>query len=147
MPSFEDFWSTYIHCDTDYHELSIEADKWRILGQTMLLHKPGFHCSKEVPIESRIHDQYEDLRDLIPNGININEGLTDGWYSMRWYPDAENGDVDSGNEDDSAPFDITDCRAVFGDESNPIDDNLHQQLDLEDPEEEDKEENLNANLM
>jgi hypothetical protein len=59
---------------------------------------------------------------------------------VRRDPDAEDGNVDGGDEDEGAPFDVADGTPVFGDESNPVDDDLHEQLDLEDPEGQDEEE-------
>lgn len=60
---------------------------------------------------------------------------------MCWYPDDENGDIDGGDESDGAPFQSSDRAAMFGDESDSVDDDLHQQLDLEYPKEENKEKN------
>ena len=50
-------------------------------------------------------------------------------------PNNENGNVDSGNDNNGSPFDIADCAATFGDKGYTVDDDLHQQLDLEDPKE------------
>lgn len=58
---------------------------------------------------------------------------------MRWNPDAEDGDVDRRDDDDGSPFDVPDSFAMFSDERDTVDDDLHEQLNLEHPEEEDEE--------
>lgn len=63
---------------------------------------------------------------------------------MCRYPNAENRNIDRGDDDNSAPFDIAYSLAVLSDQSNAIDDDLHEQLYLEDPEEENEEEDLNT---
>lgn len=58
---------------------------------------------------------------------------------MRRNPYTEDGDVYGSDDNNSAPFQRPDCTAVFCDERNTVDDDLHEQLDLEDPEEQDEE--------
>jgi len=57
---------------------------------------------------------------------------------VRWDPDTEDGDVDTGDEDYCSPFEVTDGTPVFCDEGNAVDDDLHEQLDLPHPEEQDE---------
>lgn len=59
---------------------------------------------------------------------------------MCWYPDNENSDVDAGDDNNSAPFHHANRTTMFCNQSNPVDYNLHQKLDLEDPEKEDEKE-------
>ncbi len=65
---------------------------------------------------------------------------------MRWNPNAEDGDVDCRDDDECTPFDVADGISMFGNECNTIDDDLHEQLDLEHPEEEDEEQDRDAIL-
>ena len=105
----------------------------------MLLHKPDLHGPQEVPIQSRVHEQDQDFRNLVPDVIDIDEYLANRRYCVCRDPDTEDSDVDSGDDDYGAPFDIADCAAVFSNKGDTIDDDLHKELDLEDPEEEDEE--------
>lgn len=61
--------------------------------------------------------------------------------SMRWDPNNKNGNVHKSDENGRAPFQLEDCRSMFSDYRNSVDDNLHKQLDLEHPEEQNEEEN------
>jgi hypothetical protein len=63
---------------------------------------------------------------------------------MSGDPDAEYGNVDGGDQDDSAPFEPLDRTAMLSDERDSVDDDLHQQLDLEDPEEQNEEQDWYA---
>jgi hypothetical protein len=110
----------------------------------MLSHKPVLHRPQKVPVQSRIHEQNQHLLYLIPDVVNIDKRLVDRWNDMRRDPDTEYGNVDSGNEGSGAPFYVANCAAVLGDQSDTVDDDLHEELDLEDPKEEDEEENRNA---
>jgi len=65
---------------------------------------------------------------------------------MRGDPDAEDGNVDSSNEGSGSPFYVTNCATVLGDQSDTVNDDLHEQLELEDPEEEDGEEDRNTTM-
>jgi hypothetical protein len=58
---------------------------------------------------------------------------------MRWDPDTEDGDIDGGNDDHCSPFEVADGASVFRNEGNAVDDDLHEELDLPDPEEQNRE--------
>ena len=60
-------------------------------------------------------------------------------------PYTEYGDVDACYHGRGAPFQFTNSVLAFCDYSYPVDDNLHEQLDLEDPKEEEKEEDRYPN--
>lgn len=66
---------------------------------------------------------------------------------MRWNPDNKDSDVNCGNSRGSSPFQTLHCTAVLSNDSNPVDNHLHEELDLKDPEEQDKEENKYAAFM
>jgi hypothetical protein len=66
---------------------------------------------------------------------------------MCWDPDDENGDVNAGDENDGAPFEISDGFAMFGNESDTVDDNLHEQLNLKHPKEENEEQHWYATRL
>ena len=63
---------------------------------------------------------------------------------MGWYPDTKDGNVDHGDEHSGTPFHPPDCLWTLCDDSNSVDDDLHQELDLKDPEEENEEEHWNT---
>lgn len=101
----------------------------------MLLNQPILDSFQEKPVQVGINKQDQDLRDLVPDVVDVNENLAGGWGHVRGNPDNEDSNVDKGNGDDSAPFDFLDCGPVLSNECDSVDDDLHQHLDLEDPEE------------
>lgn len=54
---------------------------------------------------------------------------------MSWNPDIEDGNIDGGNDTSSDPLDLDNGILVLGYHVDPVDDDLHQTLDFEDPEE------------
>lgn len=54
--------------------------------------------------------------------------------------DAKNGNIDESDDDSGAPFELLNGRSVFGNDGDSVDDDLHKQLNLEYPEEQDEEE-------
>ena len=132
--------ATYVHGDGDDHELSIEGHERLVLCETDLVNKPDLDDAQEVPVKGSVDDENEDLGDLVPHFVDLDEGVAHRWHGVRRDPDAEDGDIDHGDDNEGAPFDFADGTPAFGDEGNPIDDNLHEQLDLEDPEGQDEEE-------
>lgn len=40
------------------------------------------------------------------------------------YPDTKDGNVDAGDDECSAPFEFKDCRSMFGDDGDSVDDDL-----------------------
>ena len=138
---------TYVHGNADCHELGVEAYKRLILDQAMLLYEPNLHGPQEVPVESSVYNQDQDLGYLVPNVIDLDEGLADWRHRMCGYPDTKHSDVDSSNENDSAPLDIPNGAAVFGNEGDAIYNNLHKQLNLKNPEEENEEEDRDSELV
>lgn len=59
-------------------------------------------------------------------------------------PDAEDGNVDACNDESSAPFELSDGAFMFGDYCDSVDNDLHEQLNLEDPKEKDEEKHRNG---
>lgn len=103
-----------------------------------MVNKSDLDNAEEVPVEAGVYNKNEDLRDLVPNIIDPFKNRM-GWHDVRRNPDAEDSDVDGRDEDYCSPLDIPDSVAMFSDERNTVDDDLHQQLDLEHPEEENEE--------
>lgn len=62
-------------------------------------------------------------------------------------PDAEDGNIDACNDESSAPFELSDGAFMLGDDCDSVDDDLHEQLNLEDPKEEDEEKHRNAGYV
>lgn len=58
---------------------------------------------------------------------------------MRWDPNAKDRYVYEGYDQSDSPSHALDCLSALRDDRNPVDDYLHQELDLEDPEKEDEE--------
>lgn len=111
-----------------------------------MINKSDLDDAQEVPVKAGVHDEDEDFRDFVPNVVDLDESWM-GWYDVRWNPDTEDGDVDGRDDDDSSPLDVTDCLSVFSDERDTVDDDLHEQLDLEDPKEENKEQDRHTICM
>lgn len=65
---------------------------------------------------------------------------------MRRDPDAKDGHVDGGDDGGSSPLEQADGLLALGDDGDSVDDDLHEQLDLEDPEEQDEEEDGNTGM-
>lgn len=63
---------------------------------------------------------------------------------MRRDPDAEDGDINGSDDYNGTPLDVADSISMFGDECDSVDDDLHEQLNLKDPEEEDEKQHWNA---
>jgi hypothetical protein len=113
----------------------------------MLLYKPLVNSLQEVPVETGIDNKDKHFRNLIPDVVDLDESIRDGRDGMCWNPNDENGDVDAGEQNDGAPFQIPDSAAMFGNESDPIDNNLHEQLNLEHPKEENEEQHWYATRL
>ena len=60
-------------------------------------------------------------------------------------PYTEHGDVDARYHGRGAPFQLPNSVLAFCDDGYPVDDNLHEQLDLKDPKEEEEEEDRHPN--
>ena len=73
--------------------------------------------------------------------------LAHGRDEMSWDENAEDCYVDESHNQSSSPFHVLDCFSVLGDDRNPVDDDLHQELDFEYPEEEDEEEGWDAIML
>jgi hypothetical protein len=54
---------------------------------------------------------------------------------MSWDPDAEHGDINQRDDHSSDPFDSYHQLSILGDNGNPVDNYLHQQLDFKHPKE------------
>ena len=115
-----------VHGDGDNHQFPVETNKWCVLLQSMLLHEPFLDSPKEVPVESSVDEENNDLGDLIPDGIDSDKCVASRWVGMRWKPDAKDSDVDGGDEEYGAPFEITNGTSMLGDECDSVDDDLHK---------------------
>lgn len=122
---------TYVHANRNNHELCVEAHERLILGETDLLNKSDLHNAQEVPVQTSVDDENEYFGNLVPNGIDVDEDLADRGRGVGGYPDAEDRNVDCSDDNNGSPLDVADSLAVLGDEGNSIDDNLHEQLNLE----------------
>jgi hypothetical protein len=65
--------------------------------------------------------------------------LAYGWNYVSRDPNAEDSNIDSSYQNHRSPFHSGYCSPMFCDKCNSVDDDMHQQLDLENPAEQDKE--------
>ena len=49
---------------------------------------------------------------------------------MSWYPDAKDCNVAASDKESNAPFDFDGGTAIFDDDCNSVDDDLHEKLNL-----------------
>lgn len=95
----------------------------------MLFQQSLLDGSEKVPVESSVNQQDEDLGDSVPVLVDTNKAATDqhmkpldfGSLEERrlqftgrrnrvcGYPYAKDGDVDEGNDECGAPFELKDC--------------------------------------
>jgi hypothetical protein len=115
-----------VHGDGDYHQLAVEANKRCVLLQSVLFDQPDLDGPEEVIVKSCIDNQDENLRYLVPDIVDPNERVASGRVGMRWNPDTEHTDVDTGDKNNSAPLEVTNGISVFRDQSDTVDDDLHQ---------------------
>lgn len=99
----------------------------------MLFHESDLDSSQEVPIQPGVDKQDQDFRGLVPYIVDHDEGLRNWWDHVGWNPDDEDCDIYGGYEYNGAPFDLVQGAAVFDDQAEAIDDDLHEQLNLKDP--------------
>lgn len=117
---------TYVHCNGDNHEFYVEAHEWLVLCESDLVDKADLDDAEEVPVETGVDDEDQHLGDLVPDVVYLDECFAGWWDCVRWDPDDEDGDVDCGDDDDGAPFYVAYYLSVFGDEGDPVDDDLHE---------------------
>lgn len=63
----------YVHCNRNNHQLSIEANKWLILHQSVLIEQSRLHNAQEIPVETRVHDHDEHLGGFVPDVVDVDE--------------------------------------------------------------------------
>ncbi len=123
---------TYIHADTDYHQLGVETNKWFVLLQAVLLNKSDLNSPEEIVVQCCVDQQDQNFLNLVPDFVDPDKY----WVrrlNMRGDPNTKDSNVNSRDEGSSAPFDLHDGAAVLSNKRYPIDDNLHEKLDFEDP--------------
>jgi hypothetical protein len=68
---------TYVHSNRNNHKLRVEAHKRLVFCKTDLINKSDLDDTQEIPVKAGIHNKDEDLRDLVPDFVDLDEGLTD----------------------------------------------------------------------
>lgn len=104
-----------------------------------MVHESDLDDAQEVPVETGVNNKDKYLRDFVPDIVDLYKSVADRGYGVRRDPDTEDGDIDCGDDNEGTPLDVADSLAMFSDQSNSVDDDLHEQLDLENPKEEDEE--------
>ncbi|KAI6752387.1 hypothetical protein HG530_013756 [Fusarium avenaceum] len=101
--------------------LGVEADQRLVLGQLVLLDQSLLDSSEEVPVETCINHEDDDLGESVPDFIDANESALVSAYlsvieiagnlrvidwgdSMRWNPNNKDGNVHKSDENGRAPF-------------------------------------------
>jgi hypothetical protein len=135
---------TYIHADGNNHQLCVEAYERLVFCETDLINQSDLDNAQEVPVETGVDDEDEDLGDLVPDIVDVDKDGADWRNCVSGNPDGEDGDVDGSNDDDGAPLDVADSFSVLSNECDSIYNNLHKQLDLKDPEKENEEQHRDA---
>ena len=138
---------TYVHGNGNDHEFCVEAHKRLVLGETDLFDESDLDNAQEVPIETGVDNEDEHLGDLVPDIVDLDKSCVDRWYGVRRNPNTKDGDVDCGDDNNCTPFDVTDGISMFGDKSNAVDNDLHEQLNLENPEEENEEQDRDTVVL
>lgn len=117
----------------------------------MLQNKPSLHGAQKIVVESSVDEQDENLGDAVPHSVYIYVSVIRGlavrhlwprgdihlagwWDGVCRNPDAKHCNVDASNGKGGAPFELEYGTPVFCNDGNSIDDDLHEQLDLENPE-------------
>jgi hypothetical protein len=72
---------TYIHENGNNHKLGVEADQRLILGQLVLLDQSLLDGSEEVPVETCIDHEDDDLGKTVPDFIDTDESARVSAYS------------------------------------------------------------------
>ena len=62
---------TYVHENGDNHELGVETDERLVLLQVVLLDESLLDGSEEIPVQSGVDDEDDDLGDAIPDIIDL----------------------------------------------------------------------------
>lgn len=112
---------THIHENGNNHKLGVEADQRLVLGQLVLLDQSLLDSSEEVPVETCINHEDDDLGESVPDFIDADESAIVSAYlsvmeitgnlrvidwgdSMRWNPNDKDGNVHKSDENGRAPF-------------------------------------------
>jgi hypothetical protein len=62
---------TYVHENGDNHELGVKTDERFVLLQIMLLDESLLDSSEEIPVQSGVDNEDDDLGDSIPDVIDL----------------------------------------------------------------------------
>lgn len=73
--------TTYVHHNGDDHELGVELDQGGVFLEAMVLDEALTDGPQEVPVEEGIHNADEDLGDLVPVLVDLDEA--GGWLGRR----------------------------------------------------------------
>lgn len=124
---------TYVHSNRHYHQSLVKLDQWLVLHQSVLLQESILHGPQEVPVKSSVDDQDDNLGDLIPDLIDVDEDLGRRRVKVRRDPDAHDHDVDRSDQHHSSPFQPPHCATTLRDERYAVNDDLHEKLNLKHP--------------
>lgn len=67
--------TTYVHHDGDGHESGVELDQGGVFLEAMVLDEAHTDGPQEVPVEEGIHNADEDLGDLVPVLVDLDEAF------------------------------------------------------------------------
>lgn len=110
-----------------------------ILGESVI-NKAGASKVDKVEVEANINDAEDGLFTPVPYIVDVYPCLVD--LEPCGNPNNEDADVDDENDEEDAPFQALDMRGNHHEETDTIDDDLEQKLNLENPKEGNEEEEL-----
>ena len=125
-----------IHEKRDDHDSLIEGNKAVVLGKTVA----NQICSnglEEVPVECGINKQVQELLDAIP--VLVDDVICVIDLQTCRDPDIEDTDVDHRNKNGSGDHDMSRTFTVWDNDTDTVDNDLEQQLNLDTPPEKDSE--------
>lgn len=125
-----------IHEQRDGNDTLVEANQSVILSETVA-NEVRFDGLEKVPVECGIDDEVQEFLDTIP--VLVDDVVLVADLETRWYPDGEDTEVDSSNEHGSGNHDLPRAPAVGDNDTDTVDDDLQQQLNLDTPPEENGE--------
>jgi hypothetical protein len=125
-----------VHKERDGDHTLVEADKSIVLSKA-IANEICLDGLQKVPIECGINDEIQELLNAVPVLVDDMVPVVD--LEARWDPDVEDTNVDRSNENGSGYHDLPRAPAVRHNDTDTIDDDLQQQLNLYAPPEEDCE--------
>lgn len=118
---------THVQCNDDENHQDVEPEQGPVLGQAVG-DEAVVHAVQEVAVEADVHDHQHGLLGAVPDGVELVPGPGD--LQARGDPDDNDADGEGQDHEEHAPLQPPDLGRVVHQKRDPVDDNLHQKLDL-----------------